>query len=206
LFLGKSRRARSELKALGGFYTKMLNKWWEAYDGEQNVLIEDVGLDMEWIGNFLKIWADRYGFRCEIKNDSTVLRPERIYVTSNHHPKEIFKDLSTVQAILDRFEVVEVLFDELAMDEDVIDVDAVPVAKKPKLMHQNAIMFDVVKDMAAARDTNAGNPCDLIDMNVENAAAILAPQGLAADHSWAEDHGLKCKDCHHWVMDCHCDL
>lgn len=53
---GKSRRAREELDE---FYLKMNNKWWEAYDGEKNVLIEDVDKSMEWMGSFLKIWADR---------------------------------------------------------------------------------------------------------------------------------------------------
>lgn len=55
---GKSRRAREELG--DGLYLKMNNKWWEAYDGEKNVLIEDVDKSMEWMGSFLKIWADRY--------------------------------------------------------------------------------------------------------------------------------------------------
>lgn len=102
---GKSRRARAEL---GSFYQKMNNKWWESYDGEANVLLEDVDRTHEWMGSHLKIWADRYGFRAEIKCDSAVMRPEKIFVTSNYHPKEIFNDPSVCQAILDRFNVVEI--------------------------------------------------------------------------------------------------
>ena len=41
----------------------MNNKWWESYEGEDTILIEDVGRTHEWMGDFLKIWADKYGFR-----------------------------------------------------------------------------------------------------------------------------------------------
>lgn len=37
------------------------------------------------------------------------MRPEKIYVTSNYHPKEIFTDKSILQAISDRFNIVEIV-------------------------------------------------------------------------------------------------
>lgn len=86
-----------------GFYLKMNNKWWESYDGEKNVIIEDVGHSHEWMGDFLKIWADRYGFRGEIKSDSTVLRPDKIIVTSNYHPKDLWPDPNIHEPIMRRF-------------------------------------------------------------------------------------------------------
>lgn len=70
----------------------MNNKWWEKYSGEPNVLIEDVGQTHLWMGDFLKIWADRYGFRAEIKCDSRVLRPLKIVVTSNYTIRELWPD------------------------------------------------------------------------------------------------------------------
>lgn len=54
---GKSFTARSNNP---GFYLKMNNKWWENYEGEACVLIEDIGRTHEWMGDYLKIWADRY--------------------------------------------------------------------------------------------------------------------------------------------------
>lgn len=97
---GKSMHARSRNE---GYYLKMNNKWWESYEGEKCILIEDVGKSHEWMGDFLKIWADRYGFRGEIKQDSIVLRPEKIIVTSNYHPQELWPDPNIHEPLLRRF-------------------------------------------------------------------------------------------------------
>lgn len=101
---GKSRKARGENP---GFYLKMNNKWWEDYRNEDVVLIEDVGMTHLWMGDFLKIWADRYGFRCELKFGSITLRPRKIVVTSNYHPKEIWPDENVWKPLLRRFQLVE---------------------------------------------------------------------------------------------------
>nr|AQU11773.1 replication protein [Cruciviridae sp.] len=103
---GKSRAARQENP---GCYLKMNNKWWENYEDEDVVLIEDVGKSHEWMGDFLKIWADRYGFRAEIKHLSVVLRPKRIIVTSNYHPSDIWPDMNVVDPLLRRFKIRRML-------------------------------------------------------------------------------------------------
>ena len=100
---GKSRKAKAENP---GHYLKMCNKWWENYAGEENVLMEDIGIAHAYLGDHLKIWADRYGFRAEIKHDSRVLRPQKIIVTSNYHPKELWTDNSILEPILRRFQVI----------------------------------------------------------------------------------------------------
>lgn len=103
---GKSRAARQENP---GCYLKMNNKWWENYEDEEVVLIEDVGKSHEWMGDFLKIWADRYGFRAEVKHLSCVLRPKKIVVTSNYHPAEIWSDVNVVNPILRRFKIRKIV-------------------------------------------------------------------------------------------------
>jgi len=100
---GKSRKAKAENP---GHYLKMCNKWWENYAGEETVLMEDIGIAHAYLGDHLKIWADRYGFRAEIKHDSRVLRPQKIIVTSNYHPKELWTDNSVLEPILRRFQVI----------------------------------------------------------------------------------------------------
>ena len=77
----------------------------ENYAGEENVLMEDIGIAHAYLGDHLKIWADRYGFRAEIKHDSRVLRPQKIIVTSNYHPKELWQDNSILEPILRRFKL-----------------------------------------------------------------------------------------------------
>lgn len=101
---GKSRYARGSNP---GFYLKMNNKWWEDYRDEEVVLIEDVGTTHLWMGDFLKIWADRYGFRCELKFGSITLRPKKIVVTSNYHPKDLWPDKNIWEPLVRRFKIIE---------------------------------------------------------------------------------------------------
>lgn len=101
---GKSRKARGDNP---GCYLKMCNKWWDGYLGEETVLIEDFDKKHEVLGHHLKIWADRYAFPAEVKGSKVNLRPKKIIVTSNFHPNEIWSDLSTLDPILRRFNVIK---------------------------------------------------------------------------------------------------
>ena len=84
---GKSKYAFG----LPNIYNKPLNKWWDGYNGETTVLLDDVDSNhTSWIGSFLKIWAHHYPFGAEIKGGSTTIRPKRIIVTSNYTIEELF--------------------------------------------------------------------------------------------------------------------
>lgn len=85
-------------------YSKNKNKWWDGYQGENIVVIDDVDKNHKWLGSFLKIWADVYCFTAEIKGTATFLRPKRIIVTSNYLPAEIWDDVMMIEAINRRFE------------------------------------------------------------------------------------------------------
>lgn len=58
------------------------------------------------MGYHLKIWGDRYAFIAETKGSSRYIRPQRIIVTSNYHPKDIWTDDTTLGPILRRFKCV----------------------------------------------------------------------------------------------------
>lgn len=91
------------IRALDSLFVKPLNKWWDGYKNEENVLISDVDPHHGvWLGNFLKIWADRYPFIAEIKGSSMKIRPKRIYCTSNFVLKDCF-DSKICDAISARF-------------------------------------------------------------------------------------------------------
>lgn len=107
---GKSRRAR-EMHPM--HYLKMHNKWWENYEGEDVVLIDDLGKN-EISAGYLKTWGDRYGFRSEVKRDSIVLRPKHIVVTSNYHPKDLYPESSEYEPIMRRFNIIHMV--ELTKD------------------------------------------------------------------------------------------
>lgn len=100
---GKSTTARHEFP---GAYIKMRNKWWDKYDFEDAVIIDDVDPTMEaWLTGFLKDWGDHHKFRCETKGSSVAIRPKNVIVTSQYHITECFKDPRTVEALMRRFQV-----------------------------------------------------------------------------------------------------
>jgi len=100
---GKSRKARSENP---GCYIKMVNIWWENYNDEECVLIEDIDKYHVKLGGDLKIWGDRYGFRGNRKFSSVVLRPQKIVVTSNYRIREIWTDPQTYEPLERRFKEI----------------------------------------------------------------------------------------------------
>lgn len=105
--VGKSRQARVDFDHK--FFDKSLNKWWDGYRNEDNVLLDDFDKAHSMLASHLKRWCDWYSFPAEIKGTTTFIRPKRITVTSNYHPQEIFDCPKLVEAIKRRFKILEVL-------------------------------------------------------------------------------------------------
>lgn len=84
------------------------NKWWDGYEGEKVVLIDDVdprhNKDYNLAG-MLKRWADHYPFNGEVKGGCIKnMRPEMIVVTSQYTIEEVFGyDSKAFDAISRRF-------------------------------------------------------------------------------------------------------
>lgn len=98
---GKSHYARQISDSV---FIKDQNKWWDGYDGELNVILDD--LDTNVLGHHLKIWSDRYACKGETKGGTIHLRHQRFIVTSNY-PIEHFwnEDPSMCEALNRRFSV-----------------------------------------------------------------------------------------------------
>ena len=101
---GKSRFVR-ENWSREDIYDKTLNKWFDGYNGEKIVLLDDFGKESACLGGHLKRWGDRYSFPAEIKGGKMDIRPERIVVTSNYHPDEIWEEPMVLAAIMRRTEI-----------------------------------------------------------------------------------------------------
>lgn len=86
------------------FFYKALNKWWDGYQFEPIVIIEDLDhFHAPHMGSNLKIWADEAPFIAELKGGSTKIRPRLIIVTSNYPIAGLWQDPDLIEAISRRF-------------------------------------------------------------------------------------------------------
>lgn len=99
---GKSKAARTRYP---GAYKHLPNKWWDGYNQQETVIIEDLDRSTAYhMAHNLKIWADHYPFVAEVKGTSINCRPKRIIVTSNYTPEQLYpNDPELVKAIRRRF-------------------------------------------------------------------------------------------------------
>lgn len=95
--VGKSHFARQVLGA-DGYYPKLNNKWWDGYQNQKIVIMEDVDADtIKFLHHHLKIWADRWGFIGETKGGAVAPSHRWLIVTSNYGIEEILSDLQDKQ-------------------------------------------------------------------------------------------------------------
>ena len=113
------------------------NKWFDAYQQEDVIVIDDLDDTHAYMGYELKKLADKYCYMVEVKNSSMYIRPKKCVVTSQYTIQEIWKnDKKTQDALLRRFTQVEVTQQNRAMllscnqiieeknGEDTLDINA----------------------------------------------------------------------------------
>lgn len=106
--VGKSRKAHEELPE--AYIKEPRTKWWNGYLCNKEVIIDDFGPNGIDINHLLR-WFDRYKCLVENKGGMVALHADTFIVTSNFHPKDIFKwgdELNPqLPALLRRIQLVE---------------------------------------------------------------------------------------------------
>lgn len=91
-FCGRSGTGKSKLAAelLPDAYWAMdTGKWWEGYDGHEQVIIDDMRADFLPYNQLLKL-LDRYPYRLEVKGGSRQFLAKTIIITSPYSPDQMF--------------------------------------------------------------------------------------------------------------------
>lgn len=87
--VGKSRLAYS---LFPDAYRKASSKWWDGYEGQSVVVLDDFDSTFFPVGDLLRL-LDRYPFRVEYKGGSTELLANHFVITSNLHPTAWYPEL-----------------------------------------------------------------------------------------------------------------
>lgn len=89
-------------------FSKRLNKWWDGYQRQDIVAIEEWSPKNDVTGSSLKIWADRYVFDGEVKGGTLMhLRPKKIIVLSNYTIEQCFSAVEDREPIRRRFREIK---------------------------------------------------------------------------------------------------
>lgn len=86
---GKTTEARTQY---GTYFSKPCNKWWDGYQNEDCVVIEDMDPNHSKLAYHLKLWTDKWSFTAEVKGGTRSLRPKAVIITSQHTIEEVFKE------------------------------------------------------------------------------------------------------------------
>lgn len=103
--VGKSHFVRTKYSP-SDLYLKSQNKWWDGYCAQPYVLLDDFDHSGQFLGHYLKIWADSWRGTGEIKGGHVNLHHELIYVTSQYEIEDIWpgedKQNSELRAAISR--------------------------------------------------------------------------------------------------------
>lgn len=181
---GKSYNARALFEQK--FYDKSQNKWWDHYNGEENVLIDDLEQENgRALIAHLKRWLDIYPFVAEVKQGVCKnLRPENVIITSNFHPDLMFGDKPQwLDPIMRRVKVFYLGTKPGDRDPCFPDVPPFLIAEQQLPNKRQRTDDEIMAEIEAVPSVKRIRVVDVVEGNV-----------IEIDESDDEDHGPNC-DC-----------
>lgn len=117
---GTGKTVMAENRYPNSYMKDASNKWWDGYNGEDSVIIDDLDIidAQKYMGKYLKVWCQHKPFLAEYKGGNTrYIRPKMIIVTCNWDTADIWSDPQMLQPINRRFKRKHVADDRKLNDE-----------------------------------------------------------------------------------------
>lgn len=103
---GKTHLARTKAET---YFLKAQNKWWDGYEGQHHVILDDFDEQGLCLAHYLKIWADKWECTGEIKGGTVSLMHRFFWITSQYEIGDLW-NLPEQQEIRDalrrRFRII----------------------------------------------------------------------------------------------------
>lgn len=106
---GKTRTAFEKFKDQDYYVAMTTGKWFEGYDAQPCVIIDDIRNDFMSYSEFLKL-IDRYEFRVQTKGGSRQFLAKHIIITSPYHPKYLWDTSESKTQLLRRISDIREFF------------------------------------------------------------------------------------------------
>lgn len=104
---GKGKTENAVLESGHDYYMTSRNlKWWEGYDANENVIIDDFRKDFCTFHELLRI-LNKYEYRIEVKGSSRQLLAKQIIITSCYKPEDVYDTREDIQQLLRRIDEVK---------------------------------------------------------------------------------------------------
>jgi len=97
---GKTTKARHDYPEA---YIKSRDKWWDGYQGEEVVILDDLDKYHVALAGYIKDWGDKWTFKAEVKGGYIWIRPTIFIITSQYSIDDIWVDDETREAVHRRF-------------------------------------------------------------------------------------------------------
>jgi len=81
-------------------------KWWDGYENQPAVLIDDFRKDFCTFHELLRI-TDRYPYTVNVKGSTRILNSPRIYITSCYHPAAVYDTREDLKQLIRRITVIK---------------------------------------------------------------------------------------------------
>lgn len=103
-------KTRTVVEKHPGYYEKDKSKYWNGYTNQEVVLIDDLEKAETFMLGNLKKWCQHKEFQAEDKfGQMRRIRPQKIYVTSNWHPNDIWTEPVEQEALARRFTITHLV-------------------------------------------------------------------------------------------------
>lgn len=108
---GKTKTAYEEFSVQADnedniYFSMDTGKWWEGYDAQEYVIIDDMRGDFMKYHQLLKL-LDRYPYKVETKGSTRQFLATNIIITSAFHPQDIFQSREDIGQLLRRIDEIK---------------------------------------------------------------------------------------------------